>query len=552
MTNDHLDAQTVADRAAALTWEPPDPGEWEFDSSHQSSPMSATGQGLAPAFREGFTAAFASFGLPISHMEMRFVNGYGYMSAFVHGAPRKGTGKPPPGILVKLISRLPPSARKRLAVARTALERDTGMADVARWDLLRPGWIGRCLELQDATVGELSDAALAEHVRRTAALLEEGFRLHFELLSQAIPVGEYLVRVEEWGIDPKIAAKAAFHGVRTTAEARERLDAIVAALGDADVADLDAVRAHSDDAARALDEYLRHHGTWLLADDLPNDTLAEHPGVVFRSIRQHRGGAPDEQAEIDAAIAACRDAVGPAERDAFEVARSRAQRAYAALDDNSGLLAAWPGGLARRAQLEAARRFVDREVLADADDVWTLSPDEIAGLLEGASTPTAAEIRERAVLRAAQSSVEAPQHLGSPPSPPPDASLFPEPVAHFLRAFGAFMAAKFGEHGGAALGVGDRAVTGRAVVALTPGDAMARIEPGDVLVTPYTTPAYNVVMPLLGGVVTTSGGANSHTAVVARELGIPAVLAVGDALDRIPDGATVTVDPIAATVTVDR
>ena len=50
--------------------------------------------------------------------------------------------------------------------------------------------------------------------------------------------------------------------------------------------------------------------------------------------------------------------------------------------------------------------------------------------------------------------------------------------------------------------------------------------------------------------VTTSGGANSHTAVVARELGIPALLGVSDALDRIPDGGRVTLDPVSATVTV--
>jgi pyruvate,water dikinase len=424
------------------------------------------------------------------------------------------------------------------------------MSEIDRWDDMRAAWIERCLEQQDVDVGSCTDHELAAHLRRATALLADGFRLHFELLTQVIPVGEYLVRTEAWGIDPKIAAKAAFHGVRTTAEARERLDAIAAALVDADVTDLDDIRHHSEDSAHALDEYLRYHGTWLLADDVQNPTVSEYPNVVFRTVQQHRGGAIDERAEIDAAIAACRSAVDPTDHAELDTAIARAQRAYAALDDNSGLLAAWPGGLVHRALVEAARRLEEHGVLKSTDDVWALTASEVADLLEGASIPNADQIHERVVLRAAQATLSPPQHLGSPPSPPPDPGLFPEPVGRFVAAFMAFLSAKFGDHEAPPIGVGDQCVTGRAVVALTPGDAMERIEPGDVLVTGYTTPAFNVVMPILGGVVTTSGGANSHTAVVARELGIPALLGVSDALDRIPDGGTVTLDPVQATVTV--
>ena len=143
-----------------------------------------------------------------------------------------------------------------------------------------------------------------------------------------------------------------------------------------------------------------------------------------------------------------------------------------------------------------------------------------------------------------------PAHLGSPPSPPPDPGLFPAPVAQHVRHVSAFLAAKFGDGSSSAIGVGDAPVTGRAIVAVTPSEALERVEPGDILVTSFTTPAFNVIMPILGGVVTISGGPNSHTAVVARELGIPAVIGIADALERIPDGATVTVDPVAATVTV--
>ena len=57
-----------------LSWEPPDPGEWDFDSAHQHSVATATAQEIIPgAFKAGFELAFARFGLPLSHMATEFV-----------------------------------------------------------------------------------------------------------------------------------------------------------------------------------------------------------------------------------------------------------------------------------------------------------------------------------------------------------------------------------------------------------------------------------------------------------------------------------------------
>jgi len=69
-----------------------------------------------------------------------------------------------------------------------------------------------------------------------------------------------------------------------------------------------------------------------------------------------------------------------------------------------------------------------------------------------------------------------------------------------------------------------------------------KIESGDVLVTRTTSSGYNVLLPLLGAVVTDRGGALCHTAIVAREFGIPAVVGTGDATSRIPDGVRIVVD----------
>ena len=77
-----------------------------------------------------------------------------------------------------------------------------------------------------------------------------------------------------------------------------------------------------------------------------------------------------------------------------------------------------------------------------------------------------------------------------------------------------------------------------------------RILQGDVLVTEATTEAFNILLPLLGAIVTDSGGLLSHSAIVAREYGIPGVVGTRDATDRIGDNVRVRVDGDAGEVTV--
>ncbi len=70
---------------------------------------------------------------------------------------------------------------------------------------------------------------------------------------------------------------------------------------------------------------------------------------------------------------------------------------------------------------------------------------------------------------------------------------------------------------------------------------MARVEAGDVLITDMTDPDWEPVMKRASAIVTNRGGRTCHAAIIARELGIPAVVGCGDATDRIRDGQLVTV-----------
>ena len=70
---------------------------------------------------------------------------------------------------------------------------------------------------------------------------------------------------------------------------------------------------------------------------------------------------------------------------------------------------------------------------------------------------------------------------------------------------------------------------------------MDRVQPGDVLVTDMTDPNWEPVMKRASAIVTNRGGRTCHAAIIARELGIPAVVGCGDATEKLHEGALVTV-----------
>jgi phosphohistidine swiveling domain-containing protein len=92
-------------------------------------------------------------------------------------------------------------------------------------------------------------------------------------------------------------------------------------------------------------------------------------------------------------------------------------------------------------------------------------------------------------------------------------------------------------------------VRGRARVVLDPSDPHG-LQPGDILVAPLTDPAWTPLFLPAGGVVVNVGALMSHAVIVSRELGIPCVVAVANATDRIADGSMLEVDGAAGTVTI--
>jgi len=191
----------------------------------------------------------------------------------------------------------------------------------------------------------------------------------------------------------------------------------------------------------------------------------------------------------------------------------------------------------RRLLGELGERLAANGALEHADDIYWLIEDEVdvlASMLE--RNEKLPDHSNKATARKADWRVQ--MKLVPPPMLPEKsrwAKMVPggkgEVVGNVIKGLGA-SAGK---------------VTGTARVIFSPED-FGKMKQGDVLVAVITTPAWTPLFTLASAIVTDIGGPLSHSSIVAREYGIPAVLATGIATRRIADGQTITVDGSAGTV----
>jgi rifampicin phosphotransferase len=179
----------------------------------------------------------------------------------------------------------------------------------------------------------------------------------------------------------------------------------------------------------------------------------------------------------------------------------------------------------RAAALELGRRLTEHGALQDPADVMFLEWSELRSLATGGAAPSGLLERVRERRRALdRRRAERPPDLLRSDGVPEDEEEEEAAAPGTLRGLGA--------SGGVARGP---------VRVLRAPDA-ARLRDGDVLVVEYADPGWTPLFPRAAALVMEVGGAMSHAAVVARELGIPAVFGVRDATRALTDGETVEVD----------
>jgi pyruvate,water dikinase len=206
----------------------------------------------------------------------------------------------------------------------------------------------------------------------------------------------------------------------------------------------------------------------------------------------------------------------------------------------------WGAGISRCAILEAGRRLFEEDIFSNAELSLDASHEELIGLLKGESTATDEDLSERREWRLTKDIDEVPEFLGDPPAGPPLLELLPRKIQPTLRAFGLVMGNVFDEPKEPTQQISGLAVSpgiyeGTAKVILSTRD-FDRLEKGDILVTKNTSAGFNVVLPIIGALVTDRGGILSHAAIVSREFGIPGVVGTKNASQSIKDGDKIRVN----------
>jgi phosphohistidine swiveling domain-containing protein len=538
-------------KSKELRFEPPGPGSWVQDPVHMPRPMTRYWQEMhPPAFKKG-TNDFARFyGLLIDGLEMAYVNGFGFRQVL----PAPETEIP-----------------ERFHRAEQVFAQKLWREQLREWDeKSKPSAIATHRELQAVNPDDLSDSELVAYLKRCSEHHSAMITQHMRFTGGAtIPIGDFLAHAGEWtglphsdllglmrgsaevssgGSDEMQLLKRAF---AKDAGARKRLES-----GGDPAQILADLRSLTGETGAAINGYLDVVGNRLVDGfDIAEPTALELPDALLRAIH----GAISEEAQApldDARIAEVRAKAPAAHQAEFDELLGEARHNYRLRDERGVYSDVWASGIMRRAALAAGRRVAGRGRIATPQQMLDASLDEMCALVSGAADPSADELATRANYRATYTAKDAPPVLGPPEPPPPDLTKLPPPAGRVMRAMFIALEHIFGSSQAQheekvlyGLAASKGIYEGPARRVSGPSE-FGMIAKGDVLVTESTTEAFNILLPLLGGIVTDNGGLLSHAAIVSREYGIPGVVGTREATEKIANGVRVRVDGDAGEVTV--
>ncbi len=195
-------------------------------------------------------------------------------------------------------------------------------------------------------------------------------------------------------------------------------------------------------------------------------------------------------------------------------------------------------GRVRRIFLEFGRRFTSLGVLDAPRDVFHLEVEEILGFVEG--TGTSANLKALVALRKSE-------YEGHRRSEPPPDRFETRGVASLgiIPCISATGAAATGE---VRTGLGCCAGVVRGPVRVITDPRNARLRQGEILVAESTDPGWVMLFPAAAGLLVERGSLLSHSAIVAREMGIPAIVSVAGVTRWLKDGDRVELDGASGVV----
>jgi len=357
-----------------------------------------------------------------------------------------------------------------------------------------------------------------------------------------------------------IRAEKSLYDLAMWARARSDLVEFLARTSSKDIAlAYDAQSTPIADAAswqefmRRLSEHLNLFGHTVYDLDFAKGLPAEDPASLIETLKYFIASQGRDPYERQAASAAAREQATESvlarlrglRRRWFERALRWAQRWGPLREDalaDVGL--GWP--VLRRMLREVGRRMAAAGALAEPDDVYWLKWEEAGAAAHALDAVQPVENYARAIADRRETWKQA--HAVTPPVVLPikgGGRLFGLNVTRWMPARSTQTASNI------IIGIGASPgrVAGTARVIRGP-EEFGQMKPGDILVAKITTPAWTPLFALASGIVTDVGGPLSHSSIVAREYGVPAVLGTGVATHRIRSGQRITVDGNNGLVTI--
>jgi pyruvate,water dikinase len=561
----------------SVSFTPPSPGAWELEQTHLTRPPSMFSAAVIPdAMMAGFKAGTRQYGVLLDYLDVAVINRFIYYAPRPVGAPKSAKGAPPK-LVFQILQRVHPELRRRIRRAEEVLRDRVWRQDVEWWDReLRPEMAAKGRALLSEDLSAVSDAQLADHMRRATELLKHAGFIHHRLnFCALLPVGDFLIHAMEWtglsagdllqamrGLSP-VSAGAVDELVDLRKALLQAPDALALVRAgseqsgtDADV--LEQLQSRQDAVGAAARAYVSVVGLRILGGyDVADPHAREHPDMIMKVIRASVTGEDmTRRAQAAKALAAIRERVPAAHHAEFDTLLAEAQAVYRVRDErvfHGDMMAA---GIARRAILAAGERLVAQGRAKERDDLVDATPDEIVALLEGRPGPSSAELAERSRFRRETPISSAPANLGFEPSPPPPPEWLPPAAARLQRITSLILSLIFDVHKASAdtPRAGAVAQTALKGFGVSPGvyegpvrlirsvEELPGVQQGEVLVASSTGSAFNVVLPLIGALVTERGGVLSHAAIVSREYGLPGVVGCVGATKKLATGMRVRVD----------
>jgi pyruvate,water dikinase len=525
---------------------------WTADLMHWPNGISRLAATMdMPAFGRGLNTAAAELCMPFRSMDFKYLNGYVYSSVVPYATDPAGIEARMGDMQAKMMQHVPGLLdrwRQSYEPEVKAINDDTLHGDYAK---LGMGDLSQLLEqlvakreregeLHFLAVFPAMGAVMFYEELYTQVVGQPHASEHLQLL-QGFPNKSVEVGIGLWHLAQEARKRPAV-AAKLHQESPERLHESLAA----------------DEETRsfqgAVEEFLDRYGWRSNELDMAAPTWKEHPTTVYKLLREYSArddyDPEEEQRSLEAArrsreVILHREAAGAGEPGKlFEMALAGAQQYLPIQEDHNFWIDQQGVAVQRVPVLEAGRRLVEAKRIGAASDVFLLAYDELQSALRDGNGDLSQLVEQRKREDAENRHRTPPPELGTPP--PPEVEENPMLTKFFGGLPPESSDPRIINGNGASTGV--KTGTARVILSLEESE---RLQHGEILVCPATMPPWTPLFGIASAVVTDHGGVLSHTAIVAREYQIPAVVGTKSATALVKDGQTITVDGDAGVVKLE-